>query len=332
MPKTNNTAPRMIAVAGGKGGVGKTTIAANLALAIGRLGYRVAIVDADLGAANVHTMFGVLHPQTTIADFLDHRADSLNDVLVPVSTTTTTIRLVAGTSRPGSANISSGQKLRLLRAIARLDVDCVLIDVGAGTSFNVVDLVAAADLKLFVVTPQLPSLHNAYALLKACVHRAVRKLSDDETEQGLIDSALANEGKARTIPQLLDVLRPLNPALADKIVDTLWRFGARLIGNQISSANEGASLDKISQLIKDQLQIRAPLTTTIQRTQALAGSLKPGAGMLVERHDPGYDAFRQLASSVMDADLAQLRGQTRTTSGTMPIWIQRELQDLAAAT
>lgn len=318
----------MIAVAGGKGGVGKTTVSANLALAIGRLGYKVAVVDADLGAANLHSMFGVLHPQTTIADFLDHRADDLNDVLTPVANT---VKIVAGTSRPGSANINNAQKLRLLRAFARLEADCVVVDVGAGTSFNVVDMVAAADLKLFVLTPQLPSVNNAYALLKACVHRAVRKLSSDETEQNLIDAALANEGKARTIPQLLDVLRPMNGKLVDKVNDTLGRFGARLVGNQVGTPDESQSLERMSKLIDDQLQIKAQLVTSIKRSSTLAGSLRPGAGTLVERHDPNFNSFHLLARSLIDADLSQLRGQTRTTSGTMPIWIQRELQSVAVA-
>lgn len=328
MATTNYTAPRMIAVAGGKGGVGKTTVAANLAMSIGRLGQRVAVVDADLGAANLHTMFGVMHPKATLADFLDHRADDLNDCLQSVANT---VQIVAGTSRPGSANINNGQKLRMLRAFARLEVDCVIVDVGAGTSFNVVDLVAAADLKLFVLTPQLPSVNNAYALLKACVHRAVRKLSSDETEQSLIDSALANEGKARTIPQLLDVLTPMNPVLAERIVDILGRFGVRLVGNQVSTPDEGLSLERMSKLIDDQLRIKAPLLTTVRRSTNLQGSLRPGAGTLVERGDPNYNNFHSLGRWLVDVDLNQLRGKTRTTSGTMPIWIQRELQAVAAA-
>ncbi len=313
----------MIAIAGGKGGVGKTTVAANLALAIGRLGMRTAVVDADLGAANLHSMFGVLHPKTTLADFLDHRADDLNDVLVPVSSS---VHMVAGTSRPGAANINNAQKLRLLRAFSRLEVDCVLVDVGAGSSFNVVDLIAAADLKLFVLTPQLTSVHNAYALLKACVHRAVRKLSNEETEQSLIDSALANEGKTRTIAQLLDVLTPFNPQLVTRIGDTLGRFGVRLIGNQVSTPDESLCLERLSRMVDEQLRIKTSLASTIRRSTSLAGSLRPGAGTIVERHDPNYTAFDRLARDLVQTDLGQLRGQTRTTTGTMPLWILRELQ------
>jgi len=322
-------APRMIAVAGGKGGVGKSTIAANLALAIGRLGLRVVVVDADLGAANLHTMFGVLHPTVTLADFLDHRVETLDEMLVSVATT---VALVPGTSRPGSANANNGQKLRLLRAIARLDADCVLVDVGAGTSFTVVDVVAASDLKLFVLTPQLPSLHNAYALLKACVHRVVRKLSSDETERGLIDAALANEGKARTIPQLLSVLRPLDSSLADRIVDTLGRFGVGMVGNLLGSDAEAATLARMSALINDHLLVHAPLVAAIRRAPALAGGLKAGAGTIISRKDDSFASFSLLARTLVDADLAELRGEQRTTTkGTMPIWIQRELQHEAAS-
>src|SRR5690349_18189345 len=205
--------PRIIAVAGGKGGVDKSTIAVNLALALGRLGHRVTLVDADLGAANLHTMLGVVNPTGGLADFLDHRVDTLDALKTPVAIPTLT--LVSGTSRPGSANLMKADKLRLIDAIARIDADCVVVDVGAGSSFNVVDLVAAADHKLLVLTPQLPSLHNGYALLKACVHRVVHRLAVDDVEQRLIDAALAQETKARTVAQLLDVLRPLDGAFAD---------------------------------------------------------------------------------------------------------------------
>ncbi len=215
-------APRIIAIGGGKGGVGKTTVSANLALAIGRAGHRVAIIDADLGAANLHTALNVTRPAHTIGDFLDDAVDSLESTMTQV---TPTVQLSAGTSRPGSADLGAAQKLRLLRAIGKLEAEVVIIDIGAGTSFTVVDLFAAADHKLLVVCPHLTSLHNAYAMLKAVVHRGVRKHANDETHKDLIDAALAQESKTRSIPQLLGVLRPMDHGVADAIVDTLTRFG-----------------------------------------------------------------------------------------------------------
>ncbi|HEY0253772.1 MAG TPA: P-loop NTPase, partial [Kofleriaceae bacterium] len=194
MKPRKKAVPRIVAVCGGKGGVGKSTIAANLALAMGRLGHRVVLVDADLCAANLHTMLGIVRPVCSLADFFDCRIQSLEEARVTVSLPT--VALIPGTSRPGAANLSAADKGRLLKGIAKLDTDVVIVDVGAGTSFNVVDLVAIADIKLFVVTPQLPSLHNAYALMKATVHRVVRKLAEDEVGQAMIDSALGQESKS----------------------------------------------------------------------------------------------------------------------------------------
>ncbi|MBL0218113.1 MAG: P-loop NTPase [Myxococcales bacterium] len=311
---------RIVAVAGGKGGVGKSTVAANLSLAIGRLGHRVALVDADLGAANLHTMMGALHPRASLADFLDHNVDNLDEVRLNVAPN---VDLIPGASRPGSANLPVAQKLRLIRAIARLDADCIVVDVGAGTSYTVVDLVGASDLKLFVVAPQLPSLHNAYALLKACVHRVVRKLSDDETQINLIDSALANETRARTIVQLLAVLRPMDPSLVDLIEDTLSRFGAGLVGNMLTSDSEVGAMTRMSPLINDHLRVSAPVLAAIRRTNSLAGGLRAGTGTLATSSDESFASFRALARTVLEADLGRLRGEARQQQ-TMPLWVSRE--------
>jgi flagellar biosynthesis protein FlhG len=317
----NPTIPRIIAVAGGKGGVGKSTIALNLAVALARLGHRVTLIDADLGAANLHTMLGVVNPTSGIGDFLDHRVDTLDALKTPVLLPTLT--LVSGTSRPGAANLDKSDKLRMLSAIARLDADCVVLDVGAGASFNVVDFVAAADHKLLVLTPQLPSLHNAYALLKACVHRVVRRLALDDVEQGLVDAALGHDTRARTIGQLLDVLRPLDAVLADRITDTLARFGVAIVANQVESTADAGALARMSPLIVDHLKIQAPLIAAIRRSAALAGGLRAGAGSLAV--DDGAAPFRKLAQALLRTDLEQLRGIERITAQhTQPLWVQRE--------
>src|SRR5262249_778638 len=286
----------------------KSTIAVNLALAMGRLGHRVVLVDADLGAANLHTMLGVVRPARGLGEFIDHEIESLDDARIQA--TVPTVSLVPGTSRPGAANINHGQKLRLLRAISRIDTDCVIVDVGAGTSYHVVDLVAIADIKLFVVTPQLPSLHNAYALLKACVHRVITKMADDDYDQRQINTALAHDNTTRTIPQLLAELRPTAPELADKVVDVLLRFGVGLVGNQM--ANEDVNvLRRMSSMIYDHLLIHAPVMGVVRRSSSLNGGLFAGAGTVADRSDDVYPSFRRLAASVLEVDLARLRGVSR---------------------
>jgi flagellar biosynthesis protein FlhG len=313
--------PRILAIAGGKGGVGKSTIAANLALALAKLGQRVVLVDADLGAANLHTMLGVVNPPATLADFLDHKVDTLDALRAPLLVPT--LSLVPGTSRPGAANLKKPEKRRLLDGIARLDADSVIVDVGAGASYIVVDLVAAADHKLLVMTPQLPSLHNAYALLKGCVHRVARRLALDDVQQNLIDSALGQETKARTLAQLLAVLRPLDPVLATRITETLLHFGVAIVANQIEQSGDAAALAKMSPLIRDHLMTPAPVIATIRRSPMLAGGLRAGTGTI--GGDDTAAVFRKFAQAVLAIDLDHLRGVDRVMAQTtQPLWVQRD--------
>jgi flagellar biosynthesis protein FlhG len=231
---------------------------------------------------------------------------------------------VSGTSRPGAANLKKVDKRRLLDGIARLDADCVIVDVGAGASYTVVDLVAAADHKLLVMTPQLPSLHNAYALLKGCVHRVARRLALDDVQQNLVDAALGQEAKARTTAQLLGVLRPLDAALATRITETLLHFGVAIIANQIEQLADAAALAKMSPLIRDHLMTPAPVIATIRRSSALAGGLRAGVGTLATGDETAI-AFRKFAQAVLAIDLDHLRGVDRVMAQTtQPLWVQRD--------
>jgi len=174
--------------------------------------------------------------------------------------------------------------------------------------------------------PQLPSLHNAYALMKACVHRVIRKLADDEVGQAMVDSALGQETKSRTISQLLGVLRPLDAALATNVEDALARFGVGLIGNQLTGDQELGVLHRIATMIHEQLHVTGPVMAAIRRVPALGGGLKAGIGTIADRSDPAGASFRALAATVLEMDLAQLRGTARVThEKTMPLWIQREM-------
>ncbi len=301
---TRRDGPRVVAVSGGKGGVGKSTIAANLALALGRLGHRVTLVDADLGAANLHTMLGVFHPPRTLADVIDGSVDSLDAIAQPCRDST--CRFVAGVARPGSANLGDDELARIIDAVWQADAECVIVDIGAGANHNVLDLVNAADIKLVVLTPQLTSLHNAYAMLKACVHRAVRSLAGGDTEQALVDSALGSEHRARTISQLLSVLRPLDGDVAERISSTLYRFGLGLIGNQLAGPGDAAMLERIGTMIRDHLAVHAPVMSTVPSSPTLAGGLKSRTAL-----DDTLPPFRRLAAAVLDVDLEQLRASSR---------------------
>ena len=172
-PVSLTPAVRVVAVASGKGGVGKTNVTANLAVTLARRGTRVWVLDADLGLANVDLVYGVRPAHTIEAVLRGERR--LSEVVVdgPAG-----VRLVAAAS--GTAELtalSPAQQLCILDEVDALDgeLDVLLIDVAAGISSNVLYFAAAASETLVVTTPEPTAVADAYALIKTLATRWERR-------------------------------------------------------------------------------------------------------------------------------------------------------------
>lgn len=155
---------RVIAVSSGKGGVGKTNISVNLALTLARRGIRVALLDADLGTANVDVLMGI-HPPYHLQHLITGQR-SLSEILVEGPHG---LKIIPGASGlPDLADLPDAQRDVLLRSMTALDgtVDLLLIDTGAGVGRNVVQFILAAGEVLLVTTPEPTSATDAYALMK----------------------------------------------------------------------------------------------------------------------------------------------------------------------
>jgi flagellar biosynthesis protein FlhG len=160
-------------VASGKGGVGKSVVSVNLALALARSGRQVLLADLDVGGADAHIMFGELNPSATLTDFLDKRVSRLEDVAVSVAIHPN-LRLIAGTGETlATANMAYARKKRLIKHFQDLDADIVMIDIGAGTNFHALDFFLMADIHLAVATPEPTSVLDLYRFMKLAVIRRV---------------------------------------------------------------------------------------------------------------------------------------------------------------
>jgi flagellar biosynthesis protein FlhG len=158
-----------MAVTSGKGGVGKSNIVANLGLALTLLDYRVLLIDADLGLANLDILLG-LTPQYTIQDFLSLQ-QGLSQVIVTGPGGLKILPACSGL--PELAELDKFQKLFLLNELDHYPetIDLVLIDTGAGISRNVLFFNLAAQERIIVANGQPTSLTDTYALIKVMVTR-----------------------------------------------------------------------------------------------------------------------------------------------------------------
>ncbi len=200
----NKSTPKILAIGGGKGGAGKSVFSTIMAFWLARTGNRTVLMDVDLGGANLHTLLGIKSPDRTLNDFITRKFSELEDICI--DTSEKNLRLISGASDVLSlANPHFSQKIKLMTHLSRLDADYVVLDLGAGTSFNVLDFFLIAHKKIIVLTPEPTSIQNAYIFVRNTAYRKLSRLSNKNPSlQALIKIAMdpKNVLKIRTIKEL----------------------------------------------------------------------------------------------------------------------------------
>ncbi len=251
--------PRRIwSIGGGKGGIGKSLLAASLGAQLARMGKRVVLVDADLGGANLHTCLGLPGPPLTLGDFIQRRVERIEDVAV--DTGRPGLRLISGASDfLSAANINYAQKVRVLNRIRALDVDVVLMDLGAGTAYNIIDFFLAADVSLLVVVPEPTSIENGYRFIKSALYRRLRRAAEGDEVRRLIDSAIDAKNAAgfRTPLDLLAAVERQDPRAAEALRRELRAYQPRFVVNQVRGDADAAIGHQLVTACARHLGIRA---------------------------------------------------------------------------
>lgn len=223
------------AIGSGKGGVGKSFVISSLACSLASQGRKVILIDADFGGANLHTFLGLGKPKVSLSEFFENQI-SLNKLTI--DTGIPNLELLAGTLRSLTPDsIKYAQKQKFFRHIKNLDADFVLIDLGGGTHFNILDTFLLADKMLLVVVPELISIENMYQFLKNVLFR---KLTSTFSANGMKDEireawSKRAEHNIDTLKELIDYLKGLSSSIETVIEKIVSEFKVYVILNQIRS-------------------------------------------------------------------------------------------------
>ena len=237
--RRSGSQPRLLPLGGGKGGVGKSFLVANLAVSMARSGYRVVAVDCDLEGANLHTLLGLRRPLHSFAEYVAGRETDVRKLAEP--TPVENLRLIAGTGVDlGSAQPEQNQRLDFLDSLRGMDADFVLLDLGAGSGASVLDYFMVSDDGLVVIAPEPTAVENAYTFMRAAFYRRLRLAMVEPEVRRLVSVAMdqRNESGIHSPFELLREVERLDPAEGAHFTSVMRAFRPRLVVNGVRGTED----------------------------------------------------------------------------------------------
>ena len=253
---------KLWSIGGGKGGIGKSLISLGLGISLARLGKKVILIDGDLGGANLHTLMGVRYPHVTLEHFLLKKVNRLEDTII--QTQVEDIGLICGADDLlGAANPTYSQKIRLLNQIEALPAQYILLDLGAGTAFNLLDFFNCSPGRIILFSPQTTSLQNAYGFIKSALYRKIsREFSKDEEIINILYPG-GEEGEEvggiGTVSELLAQVEEKAPGQYDRLCRLLADYHIYLLINMVKSNTDLKTPEIIRSVCTDFLNLHPEL-------------------------------------------------------------------------
>ncbi len=271
-----NSGAVIIPVASGKGGVGKTFIAANLAMALAEAGHRVIVADLDFGGANLHSFLGLSNRNPGIGDFLKARCAELEELLVPAGTPNLFFLPGAGKT-PFMANLAYAQKIKLMTRLRRLPADYILLDLGAGSSYNTLDFFRLSENGLLVTTPEPTAVMGMLGFLKNFLLRSieremVRHHAAWEILQDLFKRPM--EEQALSIKDVHQKIMAEDPEAGEAVSSNYQQYRPRIVINMGENPADSRMAFNISRTMGEILSIEADYFGFVFKDRSVLASIR----------------------------------------------------------
>jgi len=294
----------LLPIASGKGGVGKSVFAANLGIALAECGKTTVLVDLDLGGANLHTLLGIKNRHAGIGGLV-YRTEAAIESLLTESGVPRLYFVPGDTLLPGTANLEFYVKQRILKQLEALPADYVVMDLGAGSSYNTVDFFLASASGIVVTMPEPTAVLNAYSFLKTALFRALfRSFPAKSPERRMIVDFVSRkiEGTGESFLTLERRLAEAHPATAGAAAEQLARLYPRVVLNMGRSNRDLAIGAKLRDITSRNLGIGMEYIGFAPRDEAVPRSIAERRPVLLGHPEAAYcSVVRSIARRILDA-------------------------------
>ncbi|OQY33288.1 MAG: ATP-binding protein [Spirochaetaceae bacterium 4572_59] len=299
---------QIIAVASGKGGVGKSLLAANMAIGLAKNNKKVILADLDLGGSNLHLVIGQNPTVEGLGSFLNNPKQKIENIVHP--TDYQNLFFISGEGEvPGAANITTPQKKKLINRLMKLDADYLIVDLGAGSNNTILDFFLIAGCGVIVTTPTLTATLNAYLFIKSVLFRLLYSSFDRKSPAMAYLEKLRKDGitlQKIYLSSLLDKLKELDPEGTEVFLEKKTHFQPRLVMNMLENPEEMQKSDRLILSVRDYLGVNMEFLGVLYRDEFQKKALNSRLPVIVYKPKSvlSQGVFR-ICDKIMEMDLEE---------------------------
>lgn len=274
------------AVGGGKGGVGKSFVASSLGILLSKQGKRVLLIDADLGAANLHTFLGIDGGRNTLSSFLKEEQADINSVIG--KTPLPNLDLISGARDSLDVADLKGDRIsRLKTALRKVDYDYVILDIGPGTTSNLLDMFLMSNEGIILSTPEPTTIENNYRFLKCLFLRKIKILADSQEDGKLKDmlQKIFSERwtqRVKTVSDIIEQLSRMDSEQGRKLRDYIANMRVSMIMNQVKREEDRDMGPSIKRACSDYFGVDIKFLGSVSYEDSVSDSIRSRKPLLVD--------------------------------------------------
>jgi len=300
-----NVKRKIIPVAGGKGGVGKTFLVSNLSIALAENGKDAVAVDLDLGSSNLHTFLGIKNTSSGVGNLLCRKRMSFQELLVPTSYDK--LRFVPGDALvSGLSNILFAQKKRIVDGILSIDAEYIIIDLGSGTNSTILDFFLISNSGFIVTSPLTTSILNAYSFLKALLFRFFLRAFAEQNEIIKYLKSVMKEkkpGSSAPVSEILRKISRIDRKAGEKAENYMKILQPKIVVNLAKTPDDLLIVDKLRDLIHESLSLDVECMGVVYSDSAVDSALAANRPLAeFERSSIAYRDVERISLKIIQSD------------------------------